>query len=369
MTSITTNAAINTTAATNTIMRVKESISCCSILKDTEKLPIFESDMPVRRNKSLLFCLTAFALLLILAAADLSCGDIPMREIIQGGMVRDILFGVRIPRVLTAMLAGGALAIAGSQMQAIFRNPLADPHIMGVSAGAGTGAAIATIVLAAVPGTMVLGSISIALAAFAGAAVASALIVAISSSVRSGNTLLLSGVMLGFIFSAVTSIIEYSANEETLKLFYSWSAGSFSGNRMVEVWILAGLSLAGLSLALTNSKGLNIILFGEEYSELSGAPVKKIRLISMVSCCLVTGAATAFCGPIGFVGIIAPHITRWLTGTSSHRKVIPASMLCGAVLALLADILSVVGGKPLPAGSTMALIGIPVILFILIKKK
>lgn len=325
--------------------------------------------MSIRRNKSLLFFLTAFVLLLLLAATDLVCGDIPMREIISGRMVRDILMGVRIPRVLTAILAGGALSIAGSQMQAIFRNPLADPHIMGVSAGAGTGAAIATIALAAVPGTMILGSVSIALAAFVGAAVASALIVAVSSSVRSGNTLLLSGVMLGFIFSAVTSIIEYSASEESLKVFYSWSAGSFSGNRMVEVWILAGLLAAGLLMAMINGKGLDIILFGEEYSELSGASVKRIRLLSMVSCCLVTGAATAFCGPIGFVGIIAPHITRWLTGTSSHKVVVPGSMLCGAVLALLADILSVVGGKPLPAGSTMALIGIPVILYILIKKK
>ena len=305
--------------------------------------------------------------LALLTLLDICCGDIPMGVLREQGLMHEILTQLRIPRAVTAILSGAALSAAGAQMQAIFRNPLADPHVMGVSAGAGTGAAIATIALAGMSGTMVPGSLGIAAAAFAGAAAASAIIVAISSRVRSGNTLLLAGVMLGFIFSAVTSIIEYSASEESLKIFYSWSAGSFAGNRPVEIMILGVLFLIGTILAILNGKGLDLILFGEDWSELSGAPVRRVRLVSMASCCIVTGAATAFCGPIGFVGIVAPHAARWLSGTSVHRITIPGSILCGAILAVLSDILSTGLGAPLPAGSTMALIGIPAIMFILIK--
>ncbi len=324
--------------------------------------------MKVVSKRNILFCTIVLAALLILSAADLLCGDIPFREMADESVRRDILAGVRIPRILTAILTGAALALSGTQMQAIFRNPLADPHIMGVSAGAGTGAAAATIVLSGTGIHMAAGSLTVAASAFAGAAATSLLIILISGKIRSGNTLLLFGVMLGFIFNAMTSIIAWSASEESLKIFYSWSAGSFSGNRTVEVQILALLFIVSLAISALNGKGLDLILFGDEYSELSGASVKRIRFMSMLSCCLATSAATAFCGPIGFVGIIAPHIARWATGSSAHLKILPGSALCGAAIAVLADLLSVIGGRPLPAGSTMAIIGIPVIFYILFGK-
>lgn len=321
--------------------------------------------MTSRQKRKIAFFSAGTMVLALLAVLDICTGDIPLKVLIGQDLLHEVMSQIRIPRVLTAILAGGALSAAGAQMQAIFRNPLADPHIMGVSAGAGTGAAVATIVLAGGAGTIVPGGLSIAIAAFIGAAAASFLIVTASSRVRSGNTLLLVGVMLGFIFSAITSIIEYSASEESLRIFYSWSAGSFAGNRISETVILAGLTLAGLATAVLNIKGLDISLFGDDYARMSGAPSRRIRLLAMSSCCLMTGAVTAFCGPIGFVGIVAPHAARWLSGTSSHRTVLPGSMLCGATLAVISDILSSCFGRQLPSGSTMAMIGIPAVIYIL----
>ena len=215
-----------------------------------------------------------------------------------------VLWKLRVPRVLTALLAGGALALSGAQMQAVFRNPLADPHIMGVSGGAGLGAAIATMALGT--STAFFTGFTVAVAAFLGAFVAAALVIAVSARFRSVTTLLVFGVMMGFIFSALSSVLQYTAGEESLKLFYSWMAGSFSGCRFSEVALMAGALVIGLVLAFCNGKGLDIILFGEEYATLSGASTRRILSLSMLSACLMTGTVTAFCGPLGFVGIVAP---------------------------------------------------------------
>jgi iron complex transport system permease protein len=278
-----------------------------------------------------------------------------------------LLWKLRLPRVLTAMLAGGALAASGAQMQAVFRNPLADPHIMGVSGGAGLGAAIATMALGT--SAAVFTGFTVAVAAFLGAFVAAALVVAVSARFKSATTLLVFGVMLGFIFSALSSVLQYTAGEESLKLFYSWMAGSFSGCRYLEIALMAGALAIGLILAFCNGKGLDIILFGEEYATLSGASTRRILILSMLSCCLMTGTVTAFCGPLGFVGIVAPHLARRLTGSSTHRRVLPCSLATGATLALAADILANLWPIPLPAGSTLALIGIPLIFIILLPKR
>ena len=275
-----------------------------------------------------------------------------------------IFWKLRLPRMLTALVAGASLALAGLQMQAVFRNPLADPHIMGVSGGAGLGAAIVTLALG-YTATWFSG-MSMALAAFAGAILTSALIVSLSIKLRTG-TLLIFGVMLGFIFSAVSSILQYSAGEESLKLFYSWMAGSFSGTRLQELLVMALALSGGLFLAILNGKGLDIILFGDHYATFSGASTRRIRVLAMLSASLMTGAVTAFCGPVGFVGIVAPHLARRLLGTAVHRNLIPGVLLTGACLALLADILANVWSLPLPVGSTMALVGIPLIVLYLFR--
>ncbi len=273
-----------------------------------------------------------------------------------------ILWRLRLPRMLTALLAGASLALSGLQMQAVFRNPLADPHIMGVSGGAGLGAAIVALALGTSPAWF--SGMTLALAAFAGAALTALLIVALASRLRA-TTLLILGVMLGFVFSALSSVLQYSAGEESLKLFYSWMAGSFSGTRPGEMALMAAALAAGTALAVTNRKGLDIVLFGEDYAALSGAPLRRILRLSMLSASLMTGVVTAFCGPLGFVGIVAPHLARRLCRSSAHAKVLPATLLSGACLAVTADILANLWPTPLPAGSTLALIGIPLIIWYL----
>jgi len=300
-------------------------------------------------------CLAAF--LVLLMGLDLLAGN-------GLGLADGLVFWkLRLPRMLTALVAGASLALAGLQMQAVFRNPLADPHIMGVSGGAGLGAAIVTLAI----GTTGFSGLTMALAAFAGALLTSALIVGLSFRLRT-TTLLIFGVMLGFIFSAISSILQYTAGEESLKLFYSWMAGSFSGTRIPELLGMAAALLAGLVLALCNSKGLDIILFGVQYASFSGASTRRIRVLAMLSASLMTAAVTAFCGPVGFVGIVAPHVARRLLGTSAHRPLLPAVLATGACLALVADILANLWKTPLPVGSTMALVGIPLIVLYLMRE-
>ena len=294
---------------------------------------------------------------LCLAALDLLAGDgfgLPSRL---------ILLELRLPRMLTALVAGASLALAGAQMQAIFRNPLADPHIMGVSGGAGLGAAIAA--LSASGLSVWGGGITLLGAAFSGALLSGLLIVAVAARTESTGTLLLVGVMLGFVLSAVTSILQYSASEEGLKLFYSWMAGSYSAVPWSGLCFMSLMLLAGFALAWKNFKGLDLVLFSDEYAAFSGASLRALRLQVILGCSLMVGAVTAFCGPLGFVGIAAPHIVRRLTGSSSHRTVLPASLAAGAGLSLLGDLLSHAGPTPLPVGSTLALVGIPLIIILL----
>ena len=302
------------------------------------------------------------AAVLLLMAADLCAGGSGF------GLPDKVIFmKLRLPRMLTAILAGASLSLAGLQMQTIFRNPLADPHIMGVSAGAGTGAAIATLIIgSSLPAA--LSGLTVVSAAFVGALLSSALVMLVSSKIHSATTLLIFGVMLGFVFSAITSILEYSANAESLKVFYSWSAGSFIGNGITGLLIISAALLAGIVLALVANRGLDLLLFGEEYAAMAGANPSHIRNISMVGSCLMAGAVTAFCGPLGFVGIVAPHIARTLTASSVHLRTIPATLLVGSGLSLVADILSQVFPVPLPVGSTMAVIGIPIIIYIMFVK-
>lgn len=308
----------------------------------------------MKRRRNIVAGIIGLAVLVALAAADLLCG---------GAVDSEVLRLLRAPRVATALLAGAALALSGTQMQSIFRNPLADPHIMGVSAGASLGAAIAT--MSAISPS---GGLSVALAASVGAMASALIILLASKKFHSASTLLIFGIMLGFIVNAIVAILQFSTDAESLKIFYSWSAGSFSTTTWSDIITLAIAVLIGTALAIAGRKGLDIILFGDEFALMAGAKVGNIRLTALLSCCIMTGAVTAFCGPLGFVGITAPHIARWMFGTSSHKVIIPASILTGGIISIAADLISQLSPSPLPTASTMALVGIPVILYILIGK-
>jgi len=304
------------------------------------------------------------AAVVLLAVADVLWGG-------NAGADAFIISRIRLPRVAVALIAGAGLALGGLQMQSIFRNPLADPHIMGVSAGAGLGAAAA--MLAGGTGLAALsGGLTTALAAFLGAALASVLILLVSAKMESTSGLLIFGIMLGFIINAAVAILQYSSNAEALKVYYNWAAGSFGNCSWPQVALMGAFLLIGIAITLVNAKGLNIILFGDEYAQLTGAKVRHIRLLSMISCCLMAGSVTAFCGPLGFIGIVAPHIARKATGSSDHRRTVPCSILTGAGLCVAADLAAQIWARfasPLPVGSVLALIGIPIVFIILISRR
>ncbi len=326
----------------------------------------------MKRTRSIVFLIAGCVLLAGLAGADLLCGD--------AAADAEVIRLLRLPRAVTAIVAGAALALAGTQMQSILRNPLADPHIMGVSSGAALGAAVVTMLGGSAAGSFlgagssisagsfITSGLSLAGGAFVGAGLTAGLILFISKRFRSANTLLIFGIMLGFIVNAIVSILQFSSDAESLKTFYSWSAGSFSTSTWPQIGIMTGALIIGYIIAARGVKGLDILLFGDEFAEMSGADPTKIRVSAMVSCCILTAAVTAFCGPLGFVGITAPHIARSILGTSSHRKVLPAALLTGAILGIGADLISQLAPSPLPTASTMAIIGIPIILYILLKR-
>lgn len=307
-------------------------------------------------------------------AADLVLGSasLSVRDLFTTDLGRDILVNFRIPKAVVALVCGVALAVCGLQMQTLFRNPLADPYILGVSSGAGLGVALyimGTSLFGGGGGT-VLNSLGSAGAALAGAALVTALIMYVSNRVKGSLTLLIFGVMIGFIASALVNLLQYTSNAHSLKAYVLWTMGSFAALDWLKIGILCALVLVGLVLAVMNIKDLNAILPGDSYASSMGLDVKKIRMRILVSTTLLSGAVTAFCGPIGFLGIAVPHIARFIFRNADHRVLLPASALLGGCLTLLADTLSELPGtgSVIPINTVAALLGIPVILVILFRK-
>lgn len=293
--------------------------------------------------------LPAVAVLVLLCTGDLFCKGMPSEE---------IMLYLRLPRMLTALIAAGGLSVAGAQMQSIFRNPLADPYIMGVSSGAALGAATVTLL-------GLNSGISLSLAAICGAGISAAIILVVSAKIREANTLLTFGILLAFFTSAMITILQYTAEATQLKSYYLWSAGSFSSADYMAIAIMSTALAAGLWLGISNAKALDLILFGDEYTVYAGASPRKIRIKAIMSACLIAGSVTAFCGPIGFVGIVVPQLVRKIFRSSSHRRVLPLCLLLGASFGLFADICSQLW--MLPVSATMAFVGIPIIIDILLK--
>lgn len=313
-------------------------------------------------------------LLLALFIADLVLGSasLSVRDLFSTELGRDILVNFRVPKAVVALICGIALAVCGLQMQTLFRNPLADPYILGVSSGAGLGVALyimGTSLLGGGSGS-VLNSLGSAGAALAGAALVTLLIMYVSNRVKGSLTLLIFGVMIGFIASALVNLLQYTSNAHSLKAYVLWTMGSFAALDWVKISILGILALIGLVLAVMNIKDLNAILPGETYASSIGLDVKMIRMRILISTTLLSGAVTAFCGPIGFLGIAVPHIARFIFRNADHRVLLPASALLGGCLTLLADTLSELpgSGTVIPINTVAALLGVPVILVILFRK-
>ena len=317
-----------------------------------------------------------FALLLVVFfAADLLLGSssLSVKDLFSTEVGRDILLSFRLPKAIVAVICGIALATCGLQMQTLFRNPLADPYILGVSSGAGLGVAL-YIMGSALWGGAERSALAVSLgsagAALVGAFAVTMLILYISNRVKGNLTLLIFGVMIGFIASAIVNLLQYTSNAHSLKAYVLWTMGSFAALDKMQIAVLAVLVVVGLTIAIWNIKNLNAILPGEEYAASIGLNVKGIRNRILISTTLLAGAVTAFCGPIGFLGIAVPHIARFIFKDANHRVLFPASALLGGVLTLLADTLSELPGTGsiIPINTMAALLGIPVILVILFRK-
>jgi len=326
----------------------------------------------MKRN-SLTFIVLA-ALLALLFGLDVCSGSMwlwPLSDQLSP-MELQILQAIRLPKALTAILAGAALSVSGLIMQTLFRNPLAGPYTLGVSSGASLGVAFLTMcsTLIAIPLTNGLGlNFLLPLSAVIGASLVLLLVLAVSRRVTSNVSLLIVGMMFGSIAGALVSLLQNFANPDALKLFIVWTLGSLNSVGWSDMHILVPLLLIGGMLAVVVLKPLNGLMLGEDYARGLGINVERTRLLIVLSTGLLAGGVTAFCGPIAFVGVAVPHIARGLFRTSNHRVTMPASALIGACLLLVCDTLCSLFTYPLPISTVSALFGAPVIIWIILKQK
>lgn len=316
---------------------------------------------------------TLFVILLALTGflfcVDLSVGavSIPLDQVISaltGGdcppVTAKIILNIRLIKAIVALLAGASLSVSGLQMQTLFRNPLAGPYVLGISSGASLG--VALVVLAGVGSSM-----GVAGAAWAGAGIVLLIIAAVGHRIKDIMVILILGMMFSSGVSAVVQILQYLSNDESLKAFVMWTMGSLGDVTARQLLVLIPAIVAGLLLAIVTIKPLNMLLFGEEYAVTMGLDMRRSRALIFLSTTLLAGTVTAFCGPIGFIGLAMPHVTRLLFGNSDHRILLPGTILTGAAVMLLCDLISKL--FTLPINAVTALLGIPIVVWVVIRNK
>ena len=322
----------------------------------------------MQRRQRILFLLFG-VLAAVLFVVDLSVGavPIPIREVLAAltGSGNDpvttkIILNIRLLKAVVALLAGAALAVSGLQMQTLFRNPLAGPYVLGISSGASLG--VALVVLAGVGS-----SIGIAGAAWLGAAIVLVVIAAVGHRIKDIMVILILGMMFSSGIGAVVQILQYVANDESLKMFVIWTMGSLGDVTVPQLAILLPSVIVGLLLAVWTIKPLNLLLFGEEYAVTMGLNIRRSRGLLFLSTTLLAGTVTAFCGPIGFIGLAMPHVARMLFREADHRVLLPGTLLSGAAVLLLCDIVSKM--FTLPVNAITALLGIPIVVWVVLRNK
>jgi len=330
------------------------------------------------RLRSILILVSLVLLLVALVLADIRLGSIRItfsdmaRHLAQIEPLTDpqlvILTKFRLPRVAVALLAGASLPLCGLQMQTLFRNPLAGPYVLGISSGASFGAALVVL------GTGAAGLVatwSLALAAWTGAGMVMLLLLFVSFRIKDGLTILILGIMFSSGLAAVISIMQYFSQADALKSFVIWSMGSLGNVSGSQLMIMA-LALIPLLVFTTGySKVLNGLMLGEEYAVTMGVKIRRSRTVIFATTSIMTGTITAFCGPIGFIGIAVPHIARFLFRQSDHRTLLPATMVSGMVILVMSDIISQLPGtdRVLPINAVTSLIGIPVVIWLVIMNR
>lgn len=330
------------------------------------------------KTRTTLLFIGLLLLSLGLFISDLAWGSIaiPFRQIFSvffgnssDSVTSEILLNFRLPKAITAVLAGVSLSVAGLMMQTLFRNPLADPYILGVSSGAGLGVALVMMASVLLPVAVASSGWTLVISAIVGATIVLVLVVGVSFKVSSSVSLLIVGIMFGTIASSLVSVLQNFSNPDELKLFVMWTFGSLSAVTWNYMTVLVPIVLVGLVVAFSLQKKLDGLLLGENYARGLGISLIKTRLMIVVATGLLAGGITAFTGPIAFVGVAIPHIARGVFRTSQHKQLLPACALLGASLLLLCDIISQIPTYTLPINTISALFGAPIIVWIILKRK
>ncbi|SNU03529.1 iron complex transport system permease protein [Prevotellaceae bacterium MN60] len=324
----------------------------------------------------ILLIVVLFALNILVGSVSIPTSDV--WHILWGGedvkpSWQYIILESRLPQALTALLAGGALAVSGLMLQTAFRNPLAGPSIFGINSGAGLGVALVMLLLG---GSISTGSVSISgfvavlLAAFVGAMIVMALIFLFSTLVRNNVMLLIIGIMIGYISNSAISLLNFFATDEGVKSYMVWGMGSFGGVTMKMMPIFSTITLLGLLGAVLLIKPLNALLLGDRYAENLGVNIVRTRNWLLIVTGVLTAIVTAFCGPVAFIGLAVPHIARLLLQTDNHRFLLPATILMGSLIALLCNLLCVLPGESgvIPLNAITPLIGAPVIIYVIARR-
>ena len=322
----------------------------------------------MRSRSAILFAMLA-ALTLFLFLLDLAVGAVavPLGDVwaaLTGGdcprATAKIILNIRLIKAVVALLAGAVLSVSGLQMQTLFRNPLAGPYVLGISSGASLG--VALVVLAGFGS-----SIGIAGAAWLGAELVLVVIAAVGHRIKDIMVILILGMMFSSGVGAIVQILQYLSKEESLKAFVIWTMGSLGDVTFDQLAVLVPSIIAGLLLAVVTIKPLNLLLFGEEYAVTMGLNIRRSRGLLFLSTTLLAGTVTAFCGPIGFIGLAMPHVTRMLFRNSDHRVLVPGTVLSGAAVLLLCDLVSKM--FTLPINAITALLGIPIVVWVVLRNK
>lgn len=322
---------------------------------------------------------------IVLFALNLFVGSVmvPFEDIFKVLLQNDadktlsvIIFNYRLPQALTALLAGAALAVAGLLMQTLFRNPLADPSMLGISSGASLGVGIVILLTGAISGAAVSSfgwwsTLGVSLAAFIGAVLVLFVMMAFSSRMKNMTTLIIIGLMIAYLAGSITDILKFFSLKEDIHAFVIWGMGSFSGVGTSKMLVFAISIIIGLTATFFLSKNLNILLLGEMYAENLGLNIRKNSVIIILVSGYLTAIVTAYCGPIAFVGLAMPHIARFLFKSSDHRLLIPATMLIGMDMALFCNLIARMPGFDgnLPINAVTAFIGAPVVISVIMKSK
>jgi iron complex transport system permease protein len=320
---------------------------------------------------SLVFLLAAlFITDLMVGAVDISLKDVWDSFFGEGSNSSKILYKFRLPKACVAVFTGVSLSVAGLQMQTIFKNPLADPYILGVSSGAGLGVALFIMGTSSLTFLESLRHLGIYMAALGGSAIVLILILTVSTRVKDVMTVLILGVMFGSAISAIVGILQYFSPSSGVKMFVIWTMGSLGAVSSDKILPMGFALFAGLVISVYSIKPLNALLLGENYAKSMGVNIQRSRNIIFLATSILTGTATAFCGPIGFIGIAVPHLTRMLFRQSDHRILMPATMLIGGCIMLFCDVFSqcIIKNVTLPINSVTALIGIPVVVIVIARR-